>query len=528
MHSERAKFKNPKFLLALCIGMFLLVSLLMLWRYYFILPDSTYLLALGKSIVTGKGLTIGGGAHFRYPPAYGTVAGLLFLITGNLQASAHVISLLAGLGTIILVYYYTSNTYNRDAGVVAAALVALNPLFGRISSAALGESFFALGYAAFILIIFKLLKNPNWWLSFIAGLIASIVYLTRAEGFLILPLGFIILLIAWWRGKQGIGKIVLSLAMLVFGWMVLGFPYLLFLRENLGGWVLSGKITQNIERVSEAVFIDDFESLRDSSLKTHESPGLLPYIIQNFPRVAERYIFFTWQALSSAIIKAWPVIILFAWFIVLAIRKNSKIGWHYLAMASPLIVYPLAHIEIRYITPYFIVFAPVIGYGMHSAWISGGERDRGVKIRRALAVLTLVFMFTGCAYDIYTTTPPPYEHRILADWMAGNLEDARDVRLSSRFGYANFYLDNEDFRYLPKAETLEETIELAIERHVTYLIIDERLTPEVRPALEPLLDPGNALPVMELVVKLDPPDVPSTIILYRLPSTPPPARLQQQ
>jgi len=518
MNSERATSKNFVFL-PIFLGIsaiFLVVSLLMLWRYYFILPDSTYLLALGKNIVTGKGLTIGGGAHFRYPPAYGAVSGLVYLLIGNLEAAAHIVSLLSGLGAIITVYYYTSNSYNRPTGLIASGLVAVNPLFCRISSAALGESFYALGYAAFILVLFKLLKKPNWWLALIAGIIASIVYLARAEGFLVLPLGFIVLLIVWWRGKHGFRLIALSLAMLVIGWMLLGFPYLLFLKQNLGGWALSGKITQNVERVSEAIYTGDIESTRDIPLAEYKSPGLIPYFVQNFPRVLERYIFFSWQALKMVLLKALPVVVLFIWFSILAIRNDPGKAWFYIAMASPLIVYPIAHIETRYITPYFIAFAPVIAWGINLAWETGERRNRKFKIRQAIVVLTFAMMLLGCAWEIRTTMQPPYEHRILADWMAENLPDARTARISSRFGYTNFYLDNENFRYLPKADSLEESIDIAREKHVAYLIVDERLTAEVRPTLESLLNPANAPDDLELVVKLAPPDVPFAILLYRL------------
>ena len=516
MSSERTTSRNNVLILVGIVGIFLVVSLLMLWRYYFILPDSTYLLALGKNIVTGHGLTINGGPHFRYPPAYGTVSGLIYLLAGNLEAAAHIVSLLSGVGAIIIVYFYTSNSYGRPTGLIAAGLVAVNPLFCRISSAALGESFYALGYAAFILVLFKLLKKPNWWLSLIAGVIASIVYLTRAEGFLTLPLGFIVLLIAWLRGKYGFRIIALCLAMLVIGWMLLGFPYLLFLKQNLGGWALSGKITQNVERVSEAIYTGDYESTRDIPLSEYKSPGLIPYFVQNFPRVLERYVFFSGQAIKMVLLKALPLVVLFIWFSILAIRNDPGKAWLYIAMASPLIVYPIAHIETRYITPYFIAFVPVIACGIDLAWKTGQTHHRKFKIRHAFVVLTFAMMLLGCVWEIHTTMQPPYEHRILADWMAENLQDARTARISSRFGYTNFYLNNENFRYLPKADSIDESVDIAREKHVTYLIIDERLTAEVRPVLESLLNPANVPDDLELVVKLDPPDVPATILLYRI------------
>lgn len=516
MYFKRLKSGNFCFL-CLIILAFLIVSLLMLLRHYFITPDSTYLLALGKNIVSGNGLTINGDPHYRYPPAYGTVAGLLWLVTGNLQASAHTISLLSGIGTIILVYFYTSKSYNRTTGLLAAALVGLNPLFGRISSAALGESFYALGYAAWILLIIILLKKPNLWMSFLAGLIGGILYLTRAEGFLFFPLGLIILLIAWWRGGHRAGMIIASLAAMIIGWLIPGLPYLLFLRENLGGWAVSGKITQNLERVSEALYSGDLDAYRETTLHEHESPGLVQYIFLNLPRVAERYGFYTWQALKLVLVRSWPALFLFIWFGILALRNKAAMSWHYIALASPLVVYPLAHIEIRYVTPYFIALAPVIGYGMHVAWKSAeSSKALSARLQRPLVILTFALMVAGCAIAIYQTNQPPYEHRILADWMAENIPESRNERIAARYAYVNFYLGNEDFRYLPVADSLEESIRLARERGIDYFVIDERLIGEVRPELEPLLDPSNAPERIEPVVELEPPDVPERILLYRI------------
>ena len=505
---ESVKKSRHIFILSLIILAFLAVSLLMLLRHYFITPDSTYLLALGKNIVSGNGLTINGDAHYRYPPAYGTVAGLLWLVIGNLELSAHIVSLLSGIGTIILVYIFASRSFDRTTGLLAAALVAVNPLFGRIGSAALGESFFALGYAAWILLIFILLKKPNVWMSFAAGLIAGIVYLTRAEGFLIFPLGLIVLLISWWRGKHRAGMVIVSLAAMIVGWMIPGLPYLLFLRENLGGWALSGKITQNLERVSEALYSGDLEAYHETNLREYESPGLVQYIVQNFPRVSERYFYYTWQALKLVVVRSGPAIALFIWFAILALRKKPAVWWHYLALASPLVVYPLAHIEIRYVTPYFIAFAPLIGYGMYLAWPS--------RWQRWLVVLTFALMAVGCGVAIYRTQPPPYEHRILADWMAENIPESREARIAARYAYVNFYLENEDFRYLPVADSLEESLQLARKRAVEYFVIDERLIGTVRPELDELLDPSNAPEGIELVVELEPPEVPERILLYRI------------
>jgi len=386
-----------------------------------------------------------------------------------------------------------------------------------INTAAIAEGFYALGYSAFILLVLILMKKPNWWLSFIAGVVASIPYLTRAEGFLLMPLGFLVLLVSWWRGRHSFTSILISLLLYLAGWLVLAFPYLLFLRENLGGWTLSGKITQNVERVSEAIYVGEFESIRDDTpLHQYESPGLIQYLVNNLPRVMERYVGFTFAAFKTAMMKAGPLLLLFLWYMYTGLRNKASKGWHFLVFAMPLFVYPLAHIEIRYLVPTIVALVPLIAWGMRRTLIPSGIVDKSLVIRRGLAVLTMVMLAAGFFIYLDKLETPPYEHRILADWMSENLDDASDARIVDVFPYVNFYLDNENFRYVPKKDTVEEIIDDMEALHVDYFVVSESITMNSRPQLEILLNPENAPDSLELVVELSEPDVPSQILLYRL------------
>jgi 4-amino-4-deoxy-L-arabinose transferase-like glycosyltransferase len=509
---------NRKYSLLLTgiLVLFLIHACIMLWRYYFILPDSAYLLALGKNIALGNGLKISGGFHMRYPPGYPAFAGIFYLLTRNLEASGHIASIVSGIGTILLVYAASARVYSRTTGILAGLLLALNPLFVWISSAALAEGSYALAYSGFVLAMIYLMQKPSWRPAALAGLASAVAYLTRAEGFLLLPIGIIVAMIAWRKTWKSIHHPVLILVVFLLTWFVVAFPYMVFLRVHLGGWTLSGKITQNIERVSEAIYSDDFESLRDNPLSRYESPGLIRYLVNNFPRVAERYAGFTAQAVSRAFKLGWPIMLLFLWFLVLGFLGGDRRGWSFLVFALPLLAYPLAHIEIRYLTPSLVAIVPPVAWGIEKAWSRKEGIDRALAIRRSLVVALIVILVAGIVLYVNRMPSPPTEHRILANWMLENLPDARTAKIAARFPYVSFYLDSENFRYIPQAATLDEAVRLAIERKLDYLVIDQRTTPIVQPSLEPLLDPRNAPTGLELVVSLVPPEVPSTIVLYRV------------
>ncbi|MFH1676563.1 MAG: glycosyltransferase family 39 protein [bacterium] len=504
--------------LGLILVLFLVGVGVMLSRCYFISPDSAYLLSVGKNVVTGHGITINGNPHTKYPPAYGTAAGILYLLIGNLEAAGHLASVISGFLAIILVFIYTKRAYDEKTALIACLLLAIIPLFTWISSIAVAEAFYALWYAAFVLMILNLLNKPSLIFSLIAGIVASVAYLTRAEGFLLLPLGFFTLLISWLRGKHKAVSIIFSLALFIIGWAILAFPYLFFLRENLGGWTLSGKITYNIERVSEAVYIDDYGSMLEKPLAEYESPGLVAYLVENFPRVMMRYFSFAFETISTGIRRAGPLIALFLWFIFLALSDRTKRGWHFLLLASPLLVYPLAHIETRYLTPTLVTLVPPIAWGMKLAWDRNPKKspDRFMNLRRSLVVLSFAARVIGNGLFVQRMLPPPIETRVMAEWMVENLPDAQTAFISARFGYVNFYLENEKFRYFPYAENLDESIRIARDEGITYLVIDKRLPSRAKILFGPLLDPSNAPPGLEFVKKFEPPEVPNPIVLYRI------------
>jgi 4-amino-4-deoxy-L-arabinose transferase-like glycosyltransferase len=496
--------------------LFLILAAITLIRCYFIQPDSGYLLAIGKNIVTGHGPTLGGHPHYRYPLAYPALAGVFYLIIGNLEAAGHALSFVAGLGAITVVYIICARVYNRKTALIASLLLAINPLFISISTAALAEGLYAFAYAGFILGIFLLLKRPDWRLALLTGLVAGVVYLTRAEGFLFLPLGFAVLLIAWWRGKH---RLILSgpaLCLFLAGWLVLGFPYMLFLRHNLGGWAVSGKITQNLERISESIYSDNPEILHEVPLNKYKSPGLIPYVEENFPRIVERYVGFTGQAFKKAFIHGWPAILLFIWFIILALNDGTKRAHHFLILSIPILVYPLAHIETRYLTPTLVALTPPIAWGMYCAWEAGMKSSRLVILKRILVVLTVMLLAAGSVIAILKLSPPPFENRILADWMAENLPDSHTAKIAERFPYTSFYLENQNFMYIPEADTLDGVIAKAHNVNIKYLIIDQPTSAEANPLLKPLLDPDNAPDGIELLIAIEPSGAPGKIVLYRL------------
>ena len=514
--------QNMKYRSIIWLGLILVLFLIgvgvMMSRCYFISPDSAYLLSVGKNVATGHGITINGKPHTNYPPAYGIAAGVFYLLIGNLEAAGHLTSVVSGFLAIILVFIYTKRTYDEKTALIACLLLAIIPLFTWISSIAVAEAFYALWYAAFVLMISSLLKKPSFFHAFIAGIFGSMAYLTRAEGFLLFPLGFLTLLISWLRGKHKAGSIIFSLALFIIGWMILAFPYLLFLRENLGGWTLSGKITYNIERVSEAKYIDDYGSMLEKPLTEYESPGLIPYLIENFPRVMARYFSFAFETIATGIKRAGPLIALFIWFVFLALADRTERAWHFLLFASPLLVYPLAHVETRYLTPALVALVPPIAWGMKLAWDRNPNKspDRFINWRRSLVILSFLALLIGNGLFVKRMLPPPIETRVMAEWMKENLPDARSAFISARFGYVNFYLENEKFRYFPYAENLDESIRIARDEGITYLVIDKRLPSRARVLFGPLLDTSNAPPGLEFVKKFKPPEVPNPIVLYRI------------
>ena len=180
-----------RWILALIILAAVLLRALVAWRHPLMLPDSFDYETLARQILRGGPYEVTGMLAKRMPGYPVFLAGV-YALFGVRPLAALLVQ--AGLGGILVgVVYAMGRRLSPAAGVVAAALVAVDPLLIGFAAALLSETVFTVVFTLALWLLLELLQSPGhlrrWMLvgvSFLAG-----VYI-RAEVVLCL-----VPLVAW-------------------------------------------------------------------------------------------------------------------------------------------------------------------------------------------------------------------------------------------------------------------------------------------------------------------------------------------
>jgi len=245
--------------LAALIG--LLLSVVYLLRTDGLAPDSFSYLRGGVSLLEGEGYrALEGGEQTVFPPGYPALLGAAARATRDPVAAGRYVSVAASVASIPLVYLLGRLLFSGGAGVWAAFLLALCPLRLQSSVMVLSESVFlalalggTLAWAA---------SGSRPWAGLFAGLCLGAAYLTRPEGlaiFVVCALAAAATLATRARPRYSAG---LGLATLVVGFAVLALPYVFYLRQHTGRWLVTGKVERNLAIASARMAKVPFPQLR--------------------------------------------------------------------------------------------------------------------------------------------------------------------------------------------------------------------------------------------------------------------------
>jgi hypothetical protein len=120
------------------------------------------------------------------------------------QLSAQLASALAGIFLVLPMYFLGRELFDRRVGFWASVLFQCLPTSSRIMADALSESTYLLFAATALLWAVQAVRTRSAVRAALCGLFIGLAYLTRPEGFLILPAALLVLLAAQmvpaWRG----------------------------------------------------------------------------------------------------------------------------------------------------------------------------------------------------------------------------------------------------------------------------------------------------------------------------------------
>ena len=498
--------------------------------------DSIVYAITGKNLFSGKGFSYQGTLQLVHPPLYPILIGFFWLLTGNLEFSGQVVSVIAGGLLVIPVYYFAKAIYGRRVGLVSAVLVVICPILVYGSTETFSESLYALFLISSIALTWKALSSRNLlWIS-LAGLTTGLSFLTHPLGVLFVPIFLLFLFLSPLLIPASTLKSVFKKAALFLAaFVIVCLPYWIFLHKHMGRWVLSG----NTNYVSvywyklrsegmnqEEIMSKAGDSLISSDLIASDprlsdsSGGIFGYYFSHPGELSERFVrnfrdaFLEIDKIAQLLrispfalkaILGMVGLVLLLWFIKMFWEKKFTARELYLVFVFlSLSIFLFFRFEHRYFYPYVPLLLIIIAKiaAQVESWlekkISPRNRVCGSMSGFLLTGVLIVIMGSSSIYLIpKKTNLVPHEYKIMGQWMKGNLKDIENKLVMSRKLAVPFYAGaRHQLLYYGEYPGL---IEYAKSRKIDYLLIDDWIIPQTRPQFVFLLEENKSHPGLKLV-----------------------------
>jgi len=425
--------------------LYLAIRIPFLSTFDVVTSDGTHYLGQTRSLLAGEKM------RGAFPIGYPIAVAPFYLILRDLVLAGRVVSIFAGFGATLAILVLGRRLAGAAAGVAAAAIFAINPIFIRLSLQTYSESL----YLCCVLWGVVLALERRW---IACALVMGAAVITRSEVIAIFGIIWLAALIKTraWRPLAAAAAIFASL--FVINSAVLSTVTHQFVvipkTASFGKSVDDWRTRENILRVE-----DDSSKLRGSE------HGVAGTYVRRLP-----------TELFALMMRTAPLIFL------LGVYGAAR--WPVLALLAgfvPFLFYPLFAVrtEGRFLLPYMpflILFAAIALERLPRRW----PRRVGWALAGASA-LVLPFM----SVDALTVLEDDGVDlvRNAARRMADEVEPGS--RIADRKTYFAFYV-NGRYVEIPVAP-YEETMQALDEMHADYLVLMASVIYPMRPALRPLL-----------------------------------------
>lgn len=457
------------------------------WRLLFLLlspraidsADSIWYLENAQRFADGDFLHLSG----RVPPLFPALTALANLLIGDLEWAAISVSLFASVLLIIPVYALAVTVHGKSAARVAALTVCLWPWLVDYGCRVAPEALMSLlWFASAGMLVLAVRKGGVWCV--LSPLPFLGMHLTRPEGTILwLASPFLALPLFYSDFRQGARRLVphvlISATLLAL--------YVVYMRYATGEAVLS-------QRVSVATLQDVFfaRGLDTARTALRLFGDVLPVMLG-------------------------PFLLVFAGVGLFTPRDHARrdLGLEAMLLAFAAAQFILAALS-TFAEPRYVMNTAVV----LSLWSAAGvacvaQRVRGRWMRHVPVAALVALMLLGFAANVI---PPllgrmsyqPVEYKLAGRWMKENLEPGLILCRKPQVGfYAGMQSTGPD-----PGDTLDAILERAKQTGARYLVIDERYSTQMIPALRPLLDPANAPPELRLLQSDLSPFPQARIIIY--------------
>lgn len=185
-----------------------------------------------------------------YHPLYALLMAGLNTIVPNMELSGTIVSVVFGTLTVIAFYLIGKRIFNQEIAFVSSIILAFHPYAVRFSADIISESTYFLFFISSLGFGYFAITMRKYLLFALAGACTAFAYLTRPEG-----IGIILIIIFWcilkditkfkifWKEK------LVSILIMGIAFLMLSFPYILFIKCETGVWLLTMKRNLSNEKI---------------------------------------------------------------------------------------------------------------------------------------------------------------------------------------------------------------------------------------------------------------------------------------
>jgi Dolichyl-phosphate-mannose-protein mannosyltransferase len=476
--------------------------------------DGAAYAVIGKNIISGNGIRDWYGPHTLWPPFYPALLGVVSLAIPDLEMAGRVVSLITGTLAVGFLYLIAHTLFSKETALYTAVLLATHPEISRASLTVMSESTYLCLLLAGIWLTVGILQKVRLYLCILVGLIFGCAYLTRPEaiGFLVLiPL---LIICAHFRSGGQRQKVFIGVVALFAGFIVLAGPYVLFLRVHTGQWQISGKTLHNLAITDPRLghsLEEKFHGLSPDGTHIGVTRVTVSEVVQYWrehPRVfVKRYTRLLLDQYHEVLPGACHPLLLALAGIGLyhgQWQRSSSGKLLLLVALFPFFIYPLSHVEQRYMIPLLPFVLIWAGLGV-AVVVEGLQRARTPRVLfhrsipvRALAhtavVAVLLLPYFGFLIRPYDMGA---EQKVVGQWMRQHI--GTDAKIMERTHVVAFYADGIPFD-LPYA-SLQQVLKYGARIGAEYLVVSEDR--RHHPDLLALIDGTKVAPELCLVHVFD-------------------------
>jgi 4-amino-4-deoxy-L-arabinose transferase-like glycosyltransferase len=180
------------------------------------------------------------GLSTPFHPFYPLLISLISFDSTHVEMAGRLISFLFGTLTLIPLYYFVKETWGEKEAMWMGLFYSFHPYLVTYSGMMLSEATYWGVLTLSVFLFWMGLVKGRVFLSIVSGFFLGFAYLTRPEG-----IGYLFVFVVWAVIYGGIRKTWLKKVGIIIGLLcsvlVLSGPYMLFIHNETGRWLISKK-----------------------------------------------------------------------------------------------------------------------------------------------------------------------------------------------------------------------------------------------------------------------------------------------